>query len=382
MDWWNSWRLRSRNAQARQKTVERLAADGKPASRKWLFACLEDSNPEVRCAAIKGIASCQGEECVRALVGMLSDRDATVRGTAAMFLGKSGDQTASAAIEVLLQDPDPGVRGRAAQALQTLHWRAATEEQQALFELATGNLRSAARRDPAAVTSLVEDLRHHETSFQRRAAAEALNESNDPRRVRPLLEAVRDPDFTVRVSAIHALGLEAGDDVSNALLNSLGDPEARVRLAAAEELYKRSDASHIPFFVGLLSDPHFELRLVAVQFLSRTSDPQYAEAMLPLLSDRDNDVRLAAARALGLLGNPVAIQPLVLVLTDEERAIREAAGASLDQIDPQWICSEAAQGAIARLEQLACDSRSWVSSAAGQVLSRFREAMLYQPHLQ
>ena len=52
--------------------------------------------------------------------------------------------------------------------------------------------------------ALVTELKH-DTSFQRRAAAEALEEVDDPRATQPLLAALKDEDPTVRVSAIHAL---------------------------------------------------------------------------------------------------------------------------------------------------------------------------------
>jgi HEAT repeat protein len=83
-----------------------------------------------------------------------------------------------------------------------------------------------------------------------------------------------------------------------------------------------------------------------------------------MLWDPDHDVREAAAKALGSLRTTAATESLVLALIDEELGVRIAAEQALEQIDRQWICSEAAQRARARLELSINDGRSWVRSAA------------------
>ena len=155
-----------------------------------------------------------------------------------------------------------------------------------------------------------------------------------------------------------------------------------MRLAAAEVLAKRIDPALAPEFLGLLADPNFEVRLSAVQFLGRIRDPEIAEALLPLLADSDSDVRQAVAQALGTIGEPAAIEALVLALTDEERAVRQAAELALGRIDPNWVCSEAAQRATPQLEASLNDPRGWVRSAAGQVLpsSKLRPVLLRWPN--
>ena len=91
-----------------------------------------------------------------------------------------------------------------------------------------------------------------------------------------------------------------------------------------------------------------------------------------LLADPDSDVRRAVAQVLGAVGEPAAIEGLVLALTDEERAVREAADISLRKIDPNWVCSEAAQRTTTQLEAALNDPRGWIRSAAGQVLAKLR----------
>src|SRR6266487_1251497 len=102
----------------------------------------------------------------------------------------------------ILNDSNDTVRTPPGTALKDPGRASSTPEVQSASEAATDNARKAAL-GLAAVKALVTDLKH-DTSFKRRAAAEALQELNDPRAMKPLLVAVQDEDPTVRVSAIHA----------------------------------------------------------------------------------------------------------------------------------------------------------------------------------
>ena len=268
----------------------------------------------------------------------------------------------------MLSDPSSDAREAAASALRQLGWKPSTKEDLARFEIALGNTPAAVSIGEAAVDPLLADLTH-ETSFHRRAAAEALRELNDPRKIAPLLEALKDSDPTVRVSTIHSLGSVASEHVMAEILKLFRDRDPHVRLAAAQVMARRND-SPPAHFMCLLEDKSFEVRLAAVQFLGRIRNPQVAELLLPLLSDTDVDVRQATAAALGTLGNPSAIEALVISLTDEDKMVRRAAERSLDQLDPTWTGSAAAQHARAQLEGLADSRPPWVRSDILQVLSR------------
>ena len=187
----------------------------------------------------------------------------------------------------------------------------------------------------AAVKALVTELKH-DTSFKRRAAAEALEDVDDPQATQPLLAALKDEDPTVQGFGDSCPEQRRQRKRSRLkLLERFRDPEPCVRLAAAEVLAKRIDPALAPEFLRLLADPNFEVRLSAVQFLGRIRDPEIAQALLPLLADSDSDVRQAVAQALGTIGEPAAIEALVLALTDEERAVRQAAELALGRIDAE-----------------------------------------------
>jgi HEAT repeat protein len=299
----------------------------------------------------------------------LQDQDNQVREAAAAAFGQVGDARIFPHLIDLLQDSHSGVRRTAAAALRSLDWKPSSKEEVAMFEVALGHAHAAAFAGQASVKALVTELKH-DTSFQRRAAAEALEEVDDPQATQPLLAALRDADPSVRVSAIYALSRDASGEVTLRLRERFRDPEPCVRVAAAEVLAKHTDPALAPEFQGLLADSNFEVRLSAVHFLGRIRDPEIAQALLPLLADADSDVRAAVAQALGTIGEPAFIQALVLALTDEERAVRHAAELALGQIDADWPCSETAQSAMPQLEASLNDQRGWVRSAAAQVLSK------------
>jgi HEAT repeat protein len=246
-----------------------------------------------------------------------------------------------------LEDPDPQVRSAAAMALGKIN-----EE-----------LSVAAR--VAAQTDV--------SSEAPATAAATLKEVQDLRRTQSLLKSARDAERTVRRVAIAALGQEPGPSVTATLL-SLGDPDARVRQAAAQVLQQQADPAHLPHFLTLLADEHFEVRLTAIQFLRRINDPLVVQALVLRLADSDSDVRRAAVAALGMVRSPVALEPLVLSLTDEEPAVRQAAAAALEEIDPRWVRTDAAQRAIPRLGALRGDPRPWIAAAAETVLEKLRAA--------
>jgi HEAT repeat protein len=313
----------------------------------WSSHQLQSKNPQVRRKAIE-----------------------RVRKAAARLTYSKEDWTTSVLVKAL-EDPEPDIRACAASALRRMGWTPANAQERASFEVARGNIRGAGLRGNAAVGALLLELQHR-FSCQRRAAAEALESLTDPRRVKPLLSAMKDEDTSVLVWAAHALSQENSNEVRATLGKLFRNPDPRVRLAAAQALANQGDPADKSFFLELLRDTSFEVRLIAVQFLASFPDPQNTPALLSMLSDYDADVRHAAAKALGMLRSRDAIERLVVGLGDEDRLVRQAAEASLDQIDPDWAHSACAQRAISVLEATQHDCQPWVRAAINQVLARIR----------
>jgi HEAT repeat protein len=373
MLWWENLKLRSKDPLVRLKAVEALGPGASdPKVLRVVADSLKDEDVQVRCAAAKILGTSKRPEAAEWLVPLLADISSQVRQATAESLGQLGNAKASIEpLKRLLRATNPQDRAYAGAALRVLGWSPGSEEETALFQVGTGNARGAAFHGEVAIEPLVSELKH-DTSFARRSAAEALESSKDPRRIKPLIVAANDGDTTVRVSAIHALSTENGPEVVGRLLSTLGDPAACVRLAAAQVLARRHNPEFVPYFFELLRDSHFEIRLAVIQYLSHFTHPQITQAFVYLLADADSDVRLAAAQALAVAGDPVALEELVMALVDEERVIRLAAEGALNQIDPQWLCTEAAQRAATRLEASFSSAPGWVRSSISQLISKIR----------
>jgi len=333
----------------RCKAVENLAGSSHPIDTERIFASLHDSDPQVRCAAVRALSKKRTAQTRASLIKALHDHSFQVREAAARALGGLGDKSSTAALTVCLRDQDAAVRIAAAGALRALGWRPSTQEEVAWFEMALGNTPAVSAQNLSTASST--GGRIEDTSFYRRMAAEDLKQRSDPARIKSLFSDLQSGDLLVIVSAIHDLGNIGEPQITEMLLKLFRHREAEIRLAAAQAVAARDDAPP-GHFLGLLQDPNFEVRLTAVQFLGRIRHKQIAEVLFPLLADPKLEVRQATATALGLIGNPSAIESLVVSLADEDEHMRLVAERALEQIDPDWMHSEGAQNARGRLEAL------------------------------
>ena len=185
MVWWNTLRLKSNCPEVRRKALESLNPTRDARAFELLLASLGDEDAQVRCAAVKGLEQVRDDPSMIALATALKDPNSEVREAAAAVLGRVGDARTFPYLAGLLKDSHPGARRSAAAALRSLGWKPSTSEEVALFEVALGHARAAAFEGQAAVKALVTELKH-DTSFHRRAAAEALENVDDPRATQPL----------------------------------------------------------------------------------------------------------------------------------------------------------------------------------------------------
>ena len=350
MAWLDTLLLKSPDPRMRCRAVKHLAGSSHPSDTERIFASLHDKNPQVRCAALRALGKAESPEARASLLSALQDRSFAVREVAARALGRLGDINLAGELTPCLRDPDAAVRIAAAGALRTLGWKPSTREEVALFEIALGNTPAAAPAEnaPRVPPAVAEN---EDTSFHRRMAAEALKERNDPARIKTLLTNLRSGDLLVRVSAVHDLGQINDPEITEVLLKLFRYEDPEVRLAAAQVAAGREDAPPA-HFLGLLQDASAEVRLTAVQFLGRIRHQQIAEVLIPLLADTSLQVRQATATALGCIGNASAIEALVVSLADADDQMRLTVQNALEQIDPAWMDSVAAQKARAWLETL------------------------------
>ena len=157
-------------------------------------------------------------------------------------------------------------------------------------------------------------------------AIEALGEIGDARAVEPLLQALKVDAICISAAvALCRVGDERGLDP---LTNALADRNVFVRVNAVEALGQIGRANTIEPLIYALRDTAAEIRDSAVAALVRLGQP----AVLPLIGALGNQhpsVRSCAARALSQIGDVGCVHWLVNALSDTDIMVRKDAGLAL-----------------------------------------------------
>jgi HEAT repeat protein len=209
---------------------------------------------------------------------------------------------------------------------------------------------------------------------RRAAAAANLGTLRMPRIQPQLIRALDDPDRTVRVALIRAIG-EIGDRRALVtLVERLGErsptvvrqveqvliergreivpdivayaetsPKLRGRRAAVEVLGLLRAPLAADLLLELVRHPDRELRIRAVKAASAIGDPRFLDAFHELLADPAWAVRCQAAKGLGTLGSVTSVPLLRAALGDDHWWVRFYAAVALAELgEPGHAALEAA----------------------------------------
>jgi cyclophilin family peptidyl-prolyl cis-trans isomerase/HEAT repeat protein len=301
---------------------------------------LQDPLPEIRGRAALAAGRVRDRQATPLLLHALQDPDAAVRTSAAFALGLLGDSAAAVTdalvATALAAEPAPALEAVAAlgrlgleagrPAVDSLLERARTPaavRQEAL--LAAWRLPRNAQTTTRAARWLGDT--DAETRWR---AAYALMRTGGPAGVRPLLEALHDPDDRVRATVMRALRAPVADSAG------LRQQAFEAALAAAA------------------GDPHPHVRINALRVLPSYRQPERTTpVLLARVSEEDANVAIAAAQALAEAADPAASGGLRVVAMDPARpdGLRTAALAAWMRIEPAFGAPTAAAWA---------DSTRWI----------------------
>jgi HEAT repeat protein len=231
------------------------------------------------------------EPSVQPLIMLLGHEDAEMRMLAAEALGAIGDKRAVPALTARLGNDEREVRIRCVEALAAFGEQAFSGLREAL----TGT-DAAVRDDVFSVLGLcrkissgmLAEFAGNPDADLRRRALRMSGIIKDASAARYCMEALRDPDFTVRDMAAWALGETGDPGAAEILLESLGD-----------------DAQDIRFSQSAWA-------------LARLSSPPVIEKLVLLLRHRCGAVRWRSALALGIIRDRSAVEPLLQALEMEK----------------------------------------------------------------
>ena len=154
----------------------------------------------------------------------------------------------------------------------------------------------------------------------REEAAVVLGTLRDPRAVAPLVSVLRDADRAVREAAIGAL-TAIGEPSVTTLGLCLSDPQPAVQEAASTVLASIADERVLAPLIAALGNKDWIVRMHAAKALGRIKNPDSIDPMIPLLQDRVKAVREEATAVLAAAGDE-AVPPLLKALTHSDWLVR------------------------------------------------------------
>ncbi|MBA2285542.1 MAG: HEAT repeat domain-containing protein [Ktedonobacteraceae bacterium] len=171
-----------------------------------------------------------------------------------------------------------------------------------------------------------------------------------------IVAALSSSEWTVRASAVQALG-ERRERVSPELLvNALKDEHESVRATAARVLGKLGERAPIEPLVLALHDSTWLMRAAAAQALGNLGKRVPIEPLVTALQDEDASVRAAAAQALGSMGKRTPVDPLLAALHDPDWHVRETVVLALGKLGeqaPVWELAAALEDEDASVREAA-----------------------------
>ena len=321
------------------------------------------------------------------LLQQLKSADVTLRSDAAHALGKLADDRAAAALAEALRDPDEYVRKSAVMALRRIGGAKAMEAMRvALGDRSEQVCLQAVKglgelRDASAVESLIKVLARRERSLVA-AATEALARIGPeavphlmeafkdrylrrrigaqiwrilaemgPRAIDPLLHALADDNYYVRLTALTILGRIGDKRVTEPILRVFlsdarlqetvdgtigrleergvlvlptGDREVVLPVEVIQAFAHDDRAAVLAALGGAMENPSVKVRRFSLKILYALLGDATFEHLLRYLADDDPDVKRLVIRLLSKLRDKRVIDPLVDLLLKNGGQVEEA----------------------------------------------------------
>lgn len=285
-------------------------------------------------------------------IAALKDEDWAIREEAAVALGTLQDPRAVPPLVSLLRDTDRAVREAAIGALRAIGKPSVPvlgiclSDPHALVQEAASTV-LATIADERVLAPLIDALRNRDW-IVRMHAAKALGRIGQAAAIVPLVPLLQDPVKAVREEAVAALAA-IGEPAIPSLLSSLKSPEWLVRLHAVEALGKtKSPAAVEPLLTALFNDQDSAIKEDAVRALGQIGDGRAFEFLVQVM--REPGLRPLAVEALGRLRDGRAVPVLIKVLRREDQPAqsRVVAGCG-DKWDEEMATRVAAVRALGQL---------------------------------
>lgn len=166
-------------------------------------------------------------------------------------------------------------------------------------------------------------------------ATKALGRIGDSIAIQSLIEMLDDDSISVRRRAVTALGQlnkgEKNTQITAYLIKSLNDPDKDIRARAVLAL-ENSHLIAISAIAKTVSDPNSNVSWRAVDVLRRIGSPAIPE-LIKLLNSTFPEVRYRAVKTLGYIGNPIVIKSLLSMVDDPNIQVKEELNLLYNNLD-------------------------------------------------
>ncbi len=267
---------------------------------RGVIRALRSPDPAVQKKAAAALADLAPHEAIRPLLNTLESPDRDVRRLSAMALGNIGDSTASSGLLTAFFDVDPRVRLEVAEALGKI-------------------------RDPTAVDTLVHGL-DDDNADVRMNTIWALGQMNDKNVIPYILPLLTSVDQGTRSRTAEAL-----ENLDGVPVNPPDKAYYCIAKNKWNEIPQLGDAAILPL-VQAINDNYYLIRMQATRTLGKFKGPVVVDALRKALFDEEECVSIEAVEALNGIGSDDAIQALVDGLSSPFKSTSVLAGAALDRL--------------------------------------------------
>ncbi len=180
----------------------------------------------------------------------------------------------------------------------------------------------------AAAAELIQALKDPNPTV-RRLAAKALGQLGDLKSIPILLKLLEDSDRQVRAAAAISLGSYHHPLAAQTILDALPNAQPAVRAGMVYALAQINDVIVVPALLTRAGSEELEVRAAIMYALGRLRDARGIDVLLQGLKDDDEFVRANAAFALHAYFSPRTVEALLGALEDKSDRVREAAQEAL-----------------------------------------------------
>ncbi|HLZ08319.1 MAG TPA: HEAT repeat domain-containing protein, partial [Chloroflexota bacterium] len=140
-------------------------------------------------------------------------------------------------------------------------------------------------------------------------ALDLVGRGGDHAAIADIISALTSDDLEVKEQAVETLGQLGGLAAIEALLRALRAEHSFLDRPITRALIQIGSEA-VPYLVDALADPNETIRWHAAEALADIGDPRAIESLVGVLEDADSAVRWNAARGLAHLGEPALIKLL------------------------------------------------------------------------